>query len=93
VLLAAGQRSDGETAAGTIDMLCAYRYTDIGDGATYHSASRRLRDWIELEIEALVKDATESSSDGATSDCPTVCAEDVVSAADEGYRCRYEDPD
>jgi len=37
VVLVPGQRPDGETIAGTVNMLCSDRYTDIGDGATYQS--------------------------------------------------------
>ena len=37
VVLVPGQRPDGETLAGTVNMLCSDRYTDIGDGATYQS--------------------------------------------------------
>lgn len=42
VVLVPRQRPDGEMAAGTINMLCAVRYTDIGDGATYQST------WLEI---------------------------------------------
>ncbi len=37
VVLVPGQRPDGETLAGTVNMLCSDRYTDLGDGATYQS--------------------------------------------------------
>jgi anaerobic selenocysteine-containing dehydrogenase len=37
VVLVPGQRPDGETLAGTVNLLCSDRYTDIGDGATYQS--------------------------------------------------------
>ncbi|HWB50316.1 MAG TPA: molybdopterin-dependent oxidoreductase [Stellaceae bacterium] len=37
VVLVPGQRSDDETLAGTVNMLVADRYTDIGEGATYQS--------------------------------------------------------
>ncbi len=37
VVLVPGQRPDGETLSGTINMLCSDRYTDLGDGATYQS--------------------------------------------------------
>jgi anaerobic selenocysteine-containing dehydrogenase len=37
VVLVPGQRPDGETVSGTVNMLCSDRYTDIGDGATYQS--------------------------------------------------------
>jgi anaerobic selenocysteine-containing dehydrogenase len=42
VVLVPGQRPDGETVAGTINMLCSDRYTDIGEGATYQS------NWVEV---------------------------------------------
>jgi hypothetical protein len=32
--LVPGQRPDGETVVGTINILCSDRYTDIGEGAT-----------------------------------------------------------
>ena len=34
VILVPGQRPDGEAVSGTINMLCADTYTDMGDGAT-----------------------------------------------------------
>ena len=37
VVLVPGQRPDGETVAGSVNMLCSDRYTDLGDGATYQS--------------------------------------------------------
>ncbi len=37
VVLVPGQRPDGETVSGTVNILCSDRYTDIGDGATYQS--------------------------------------------------------
>ena len=37
VVLVPGQRPDGETLDGTVNLLVADRYTDIGDGATYQS--------------------------------------------------------
>ena len=37
VVLVPGQRPDGETAGGTVNLLCSDRYTDLGDGATYQS--------------------------------------------------------
>ena len=40
--LVPGQRPDGETLAGTINMLCSDRYTDIGEGATYQST------WLDI---------------------------------------------
>ena len=42
VVLVPGQRPDGETVAGTINMLCSDRYTDIGDDATYQST------WLDI---------------------------------------------
>lgn len=43
VALVVGQRPDTEAVAGTINMLCADRYTDMGEGATYQST------WLEVE--------------------------------------------
>jgi anaerobic selenocysteine-containing dehydrogenase len=37
VVLVPGQRSDVDDTAGTVNMLCSDRYTDIGSGATYQS--------------------------------------------------------
>ncbi|MDE2295110.1 MAG: molybdopterin-dependent oxidoreductase [Gammaproteobacteria bacterium] len=37
-----GQRGDGETVFGTVNLLCADRYSDFGDGATYQST------WLEV---------------------------------------------
>jgi len=37
VVLVPGQRPDGETVEGTVNMLCSDRYTDLGEGATYQS--------------------------------------------------------
>ena len=37
VVLVPGQRSDVDETAGTVNMLCSDRYTDIGAGATYQS--------------------------------------------------------
>lgn len=42
VALVVGQRPDSEAVAGTINMLCADRYTDLGEGATYQST------WLEV---------------------------------------------
>jgi anaerobic selenocysteine-containing dehydrogenase len=42
VVLVPGQRPDSEAVSGTINMLCADRYTDIGEGATYQST------WLDV---------------------------------------------
>ena len=42
VVLVPGQRPDEEAASGTVNMLCADSYTDIGAGATYQST------WLEV---------------------------------------------
>jgi len=42
VVLVPGQRPDEEAEAGTVNMLCADRYTDMGAGATYQST------WLEV---------------------------------------------
>ena len=44
VVLVPGQRPDGETVTGTINMLCSNRYTDIGEGATYQS------NWVDIAV-------------------------------------------
>ena len=44
-VLMPGQRPDGETLSGTINMLCSDRYTDIGEGATYHSTWLDIAPW------------------------------------------------
>ena len=45
VVLVPGQRPDGETVAGTVNMLCSDRYTDLGDGATYQSTFLDVAAW------------------------------------------------
>ena len=47
VVLVPGQRSDGETVAGTVNMLVSDRYTDIGEGATYQSTFLDVEPWRE----------------------------------------------
>ena len=42
VVLVPGQRPDEEAVSGTVNMLCADGYTDMGDGATYQST------WLEV---------------------------------------------
>lgn len=42
VVLVPGQRPDEEAVAGTVNMLCADSYTDIGEGATYQST------WLDV---------------------------------------------
>jgi hypothetical protein len=44
VVLVPGQRPDGETVAGTINILCSDRYIDIGEGATYQS------NWADIAV-------------------------------------------
>jgi anaerobic selenocysteine-containing dehydrogenase len=44
-VLVPGQRPDGETLSGTINMLCSDRYTDIGEGATYQSTWLNVAAW------------------------------------------------
>ena len=41
-VLVPGQRPDGETLSGTINMLCSDRYTDIGESVTYQST------WLDI---------------------------------------------
>jgi anaerobic selenocysteine-containing dehydrogenase len=45
VVLVPGQRPDGEAVSGTINMLCADRFTDIGEGATYQSTFLDVAAW------------------------------------------------
>jgi anaerobic selenocysteine-containing dehydrogenase len=45
VVLVPGQRPDEETLAGTINMLVADRYTDLGEGATYQSTFLDIAAW------------------------------------------------
>jgi len=45
VVLVPGQRPDEETLAGTINMLCSDRYTDLGEGATYQSTFLDVAAW------------------------------------------------
>jgi anaerobic selenocysteine-containing dehydrogenase len=42
VVLVPGQRPDDETGSGTVNMLCADSFTDMGAGATYQST------WLEV---------------------------------------------
>jgi anaerobic selenocysteine-containing dehydrogenase len=53
VVLVPGQRPDSETIAGTINMLCSDRYTDIGEGATYQSTWLDIAAWRECPRQAL----------------------------------------
>jgi hypothetical protein len=46
VVLVPGQRPDSEAVSGTINMLCADRYTDMGEGATYQST------WLDVAAYA-----------------------------------------
>jgi anaerobic selenocysteine-containing dehydrogenase len=43
VALVPGQRPAGESVAGTVNMLCADRYSDLGEGATYQSTRLDVR--------------------------------------------------
>jgi anaerobic selenocysteine-containing dehydrogenase len=47
VVLVPGQRPDTETLDGTVNMLVADRYTDLGDGATYQSTFLDIAPWSE----------------------------------------------
>ena len=42
VILVPGQRPDGEAVAGTVNMLCADTFSDMGEGATYQST------WLDV---------------------------------------------
>jgi anaerobic selenocysteine-containing dehydrogenase len=45
VVLVPGQRADSETLAGTVNLLCSDRYTDLGEGATYQSTFLDIAAW------------------------------------------------
>ena len=45
VVLVPGQRPDGETHSGTVNMLCSDRFTDMGEGATYQSTFLDVAAW------------------------------------------------
>jgi anaerobic selenocysteine-containing dehydrogenase len=45
VVLVPGQRPDGEAVAGTVNMLCDERRTDMGEGACYQSTFLDVRAW------------------------------------------------
>ncbi|MGG5817370.1 molybdopterin-containing oxidoreductase family protein [Falsiroseomonas sp. HW251] len=45
VVLVPGQRPDGETVEGTVNMLCDDRYTDMGEGACYQSTFLDVQAW------------------------------------------------
>ncbi len=43
VVLVPGQRPAGEAVAGTVNMLCSTRYTDLGEGASYQGTRLGVR--------------------------------------------------
>jgi anaerobic selenocysteine-containing dehydrogenase len=45
VALVPGQRPDEEAVAGTVNMLCDARYTDMGEGACYQSTFLDIQAW------------------------------------------------
>jgi anaerobic selenocysteine-containing dehydrogenase len=45
VVLVPGQRPDGETLEGTVNLLCSDRFTDLGAGATYQSTFLDIAAW------------------------------------------------
>jgi hypothetical protein len=45
-VLVPGQRPDQETLGGTVNTLCADRYTDLGEGATYQSTFLDVAAWV-----------------------------------------------
>jgi len=47
VVLVPGQRPDGETVSGTVNILCSDRYTDLGEGATYQSTFLDVAAWSD----------------------------------------------
>jgi len=52
IALVPGQRPDGETVSGTVNMLVSDRYTDIGEGATYQSTFLDVEPWRDAEHRA-----------------------------------------
>ena len=46
VVLVPGQRPDGEAIGGTVNMLCADDFTDMGEGATYQSTWLDVHPWV-----------------------------------------------
>ena len=46
VVLVPGQRPDGEAIRGTVNMLCADDFTDMGQGATYQSTWLDVHPWV-----------------------------------------------
>jgi len=52
VVLVPGQRPTSETVAGTINMLCSDRYTDMGEGATYQSTWLDVGPWRGSKVAA-----------------------------------------
>ncbi len=49
VVLVPGQRPTSESVAGTINMLCSDRYTDMGEGATYQSTFLDVGPWKAVQ--------------------------------------------
>ena len=47
VVLVPGQRTDEDETAGTVNMLCSERFTDIGAGATYQSTYLDISGWSD----------------------------------------------
>jgi anaerobic selenocysteine-containing dehydrogenase len=47
IVLVPGQRPDGQTLEGTINLLCSDRFTDLGEGATYQSTFLDVARWPE----------------------------------------------
>jgi anaerobic selenocysteine-containing dehydrogenase len=45
IVLVPGQRRDEETVGGTVNMLCADGFTDMGEGATYQSTWLEVTSW------------------------------------------------
>jgi anaerobic selenocysteine-containing dehydrogenase len=50
VVLVPGQRTDEDETAGTVNMLCSDRYTDIGEGATYQSTYLDVSHWNDRAV-------------------------------------------
>jgi anaerobic selenocysteine-containing dehydrogenase len=60
IVLVPGQRPDGETLEGTINLLCSDRFTDLGEGATYQSTFLDIEAWPAAEDELLSSASAET---------------------------------
>lgn len=51
IVLVPGQRTDTDEVAGTVNMLCSDRFTDIGEGATYQSTYLDVSRWSAQDVD------------------------------------------